>query len=194
MRYAYSGGLISSTDLLKSVFIGLLHRIGVVGTEKIIRKWAEKYKGVSEQETINISNKWFKEVVTPHFRDILLKEIKFHRDNNGRLVILSAATPYVCRPVREYLGLDDYICTELEVSDGLFTGGLKGDYCQGKIKLERAIEYCRKNGASIESAYYYGDSIADRFLLERAGSPVCVSPDWKLRRLALRSGWRVIWK
>ena len=90
--------------------------------------------------------------------------------------------------------MDDYICTELEFADGLFTGRLKGDYCHGKIKSERALEYCRKNGASIESAYYYGDSIAGRFVLERAGSPVCVSPDWKLRRLALRSGWRVIWK
>ena len=141
MKYAYAGGLISTAELFKGIFIGLLHRIGIAGTEKIIRKWAGKYSGISEQETINTSNQWFSKVVTAHFRESILKEIKFHRENNGRIVILSASTPYICRPVKEYLGMDDYICTELEVADGLFTGRLKGDYCHGKIKLERALEY-----------------------------------------------------
>ncbi|MCU0821557.1 MAG: HAD-IB family phosphatase [Spirochaetes bacterium] len=192
MKYAYSSGKISSSELLKGVLIGILHRVGIVNTGVIIRKWADKYSGVSEQETIDISNKWFNEIVVHHFRESILSEIKFHKENNGRLVILSASTPYICRPVKEYLGLDDIICTELEVREGLFTGRLKGKYCHGKIKLERALEYCTKNALDIESAYYYGDSIADRFVLEKAGSPVCISPDWKLKRLAERSGWRII--
>ncbi len=47
MKYANAGGLISTAELFKGIFIGLLHRIGIAGTEKIIRNRAGTYRGIS---------------------------------------------------------------------------------------------------------------------------------------------------
>lgn len=190
--YAYTSGLIETGDLLKGLLLGLIHRIGFINTERVIKKWVKKYSGKSEEETINFSNIWFFDVVVYYFRESIIEEMEHHRSRNAGLVILSAATPYVCLPVKDYLRMDDVICTELEVENGLFTGRLKGEYCQGKEKLNRALEYCSKNGYDIEDSAYYGDSISDRFVLEKVGNPVCVSPDWKLKRLARKEGWKII--
>ena len=110
----------------------------------------------------------------------------------GKVVILSASTKYLCNLVEEYLKLDDVICSELQVCNGFFTGKITGDYCHGREKLNRALEYCHSNKLRIEDAYYYADSIADIYVLERVGNPICVSPDRKLKRVAAKRNWRII--
>ena len=128
----------------------------------------------------------------PRIATAIVEAIRHHQTNGGLTVILSAATPYVCVPAQKHLGMDDVICTRLEVVDGAFTGFLDGSYCYGKEKLARALAYCERNGYALDQAWYYGDSYADVHVLERVKVPVCVDPDTKLRAVARARGWRVI--
>jgi putative phosphoserine phosphatase/1-acylglycerol-3-phosphate O-acyltransferase len=151
-----------------------------------------KYRGTSEQVFIDTTKEYFNESVVHHFRDSLLEEVDNHRKNGGLTVIVSASTSYICGEVKEYLGLDDIICTRLEIIDGKFTGNLKGEYIFGPEKLTQAASFCNKKELALENAYYYGDSLADSYLMEAVGNPVCVDPDWRLKRIAARKGWRII--
>ncbi len=192
IKYAFDNNLLNRMDMVKGFSIGLIHRLGFIDTEGMIKRWAKKYKGEPEQETIDISKKWFNEIVVNYFRDSVFREINYHKENSGRIVILSAATKYVCDEVKEYLKLDDVICTKLKIENGKFTGDLVGRYCYGKEKQIKALEYCSNNGYSLKDSFYYGDSCADRYILESVDHPVCVEPDWRLKKLANRMNWKII--
>ena len=123
------------------------------------------------------------------------KEVKFHQDKGAHTVILTASTAFLCDQIKMELQMDDIICTELEFIDDRFTGKMKGRYCYGTEKLVRARHYCKDKELHMENAFYYADSIADLPVFEAVGVPVCVTPDRKLERIALKRGWRInIWE
>ena len=91
--------------------------------------------------------------------------------------------------------MDDVICTELEIIDDRFTGKMIGRYCFGTEKLIRARQYCKDNGFKMKDAFYYADSISDLPVFESVGFPICVTPEKKLEKIALRRGWKInIWE
>ncbi len=192
IKYMFQKGKLGLKEMITGIYVGIIYRLGVMDTEKIIKKWALKYTGKPEKEILDEVKIWFDEVVVNHFRKSILAEINCHKKNNGKVVILSAATNYICKVVQSHLTMDDTLCTELEVADGLFTGKLSGSYCFGEEKRVRAIKYCTDNNYSMENAFYYGDSLSDSYILEKVGNPVCVSPDWRLERVAEKQGWPVI--
>jgi len=192
VKYLFHNNLIGWEQLLQGLFVGFFHRFGLINAEKIITRWAMKCKGLSEKNMIEFSQKWFKDDVINYFRGYVVEEMNNHKKREGRVVILSAATPYICNPIKEYLEMDYVISTELEVMDGLFTGKLLGNFCYGMGKLKKAIEYCNSNGFEMEKAFYYADSFADIPVLERVGNPVCISPDKGLRKEAMKRGWQII--
>lgn len=191
-RYLYHRNIIGRNEFFNNIFTEFIHRTGLMSPESIINRWAKRYSGVSERRAIYFLQLCFDHIVVNHFRKSILDEIDFHKKNKGCVVILSASTIYVCNPVKEYLQLDDVICSELEVIDGHFTGRLLGKYCYGREKLNRALEYCHSNHYRIEDAYYYADSYDDIHLFEKVKNPVCVSPDRKLKRVATERGWDII--
>lgn len=190
--YLYRLGHISRGDLTRGAVMSALHRFGLFASEDAIKKWVMKYRGVSEQKTMELTRTWFDEMVKGRIRQGAVAEIERHRGGGARTVVLSASTNYGCEPVKEHLGMDDVISTRLEVRDGLFTGELSGDYCYGPVKLTRALEYCVRHGHDMEDAWYYGDALADVHIMERVGHPVCVTPDRKLRKVARKRGWEIV--
>ena len=189
VKYSYAVKKMKLRELLLGIVVTLLHRLGLYDTYSIVKKWAMKYKGHPESEMIEFSNRWFDEIVIDHIRREAIDEIEFHKKNGGLTVLLSAASPYVCNPLSKFLSIDDVICSRLEVAEGLFTGEFSGEYCYGVEKRKRAVDYCEKNCYKLKDAYYYGDSCADIPVLEIVGNPVCITPDRKLRKHALRMNW-----
>jgi phosphoserine phosphatase len=95
----------------------------------------------------------------------------------------------------EYLGMDDILCSELEAVNGILSGRPVGTFCFGEEKAVRLKQYCEKNNSKLQDAWYYGDSISDLPALSIVGHPVCINPDKKLERIALKNGWKIFyWK
>ena len=191
IKHSFENNLISLREMLLGFFIGMVHKLGIYESEKIIKKWVMKYCGISEKGIIDYTNLWFNEAVIKHLRKSAIEEIKYHNSNGGKTVLLSASTPYICNPVKDYLDMDDVICSQLEVVDGKFTGRIIGRYCYKEEKLKRAIKFCDKHEVSIKQAYYYADSFADVPVLEYVAKPICISPDRRLRRMAKKRGWEI---
>jgi phosphoserine phosphatase len=67
--------------------------------------------------------------------------------------------------------------------------------CFGPEKAVRLKEYCKINNSSPSDAWYYGDSISDLPALLSVGHPVCVNPDYKLKKSAIKRDWKIVnWK
>jgi HAD superfamily hydrolase (TIGR01490 family) len=122
-------------------------------------------------------------------------EINMHKASGAKVIILSSALQSICRVISESLGMDGYICSSLQVKEGLLTGKPAGRLCYGKEKLHRLTGYCSVNNINMEGLWFYSDSISDLPVLLSVGNPVCVNPDRELTKEAIKRGWKILlWK
>lgn len=189
---AYKEKLLSPADLVQGLLLSVFYRMHVLKAEKIMNKMTDWLKGIPEEKIRALTERVFNDGIKQAVRQKAVDEIASHQSANARSVLLSAAMDSVCAPVKEMLKMDDMICTEMEVIDGYFSGRPKGAFCYGKEKLTQARKYCENNNFSLETAFYYADSISDLALLEAVGNPLCVTPDAKLAKIALKRGWPVL--
>jgi len=114
------------------------------------------------------------------------------RQAAGRRVMLATSSlDFIVKPLAEFLRVDGVLATELEFENGTCTGRLQGVPMLGKGKKERVLSFLAAEGVRAEDCAFYSDSIYDLPLLESVGSPVAVNPDFRLRRIARRRGWKV---
>jgi putative phosphoserine phosphatase/1-acylglycerol-3-phosphate O-acyltransferase len=189
--YAYKQGLMTRTDILKGFYLSLLYRLDLKDTTKIINRMVSWVKGVSESTMNELSAEIFENQILKTIRREVQDEIKFHKTNGARVVILSSSLFPVCQKVADHLGMDDVICSNLEVLDGIYTGRSVGPLCFGEEKVTRLIEYCKIHSINTDNSWYYGDSIADFPALSSIGNPVCINPDKKLKKAALKRSWKI---
>ena len=195
VRGAFRNGLMTSYDLVNAIFLSLLFRLELKDQLKIIDKMVSWVEGISEMTIVDLCSEVFREVLLPSVYEEARSEIGFHKEQNAKVVILSSALAPVCYDMAKDLGIDDVICSCLEVKNGYHTGRPLGHICFGEEKAIRLKEYCEKNSILPSDSWYYGDSISDLSALSVVGHPVCVNPDKKLRKMAIKKNWRILyWK
>jgi len=190
-RSAYKKGLMSHSEMINALWLLLAYKLSVRDPVKIINEMAGWVKGVPEKIFDNLSTEISQNVLLPSVYPAAKREIQMHNENKARTVILSSAPASVCREMVKSLGMDDMVCSHLEVVDGYLTGRSLGPLCFGQEKVTRMREYCELNNSTPENSWFYGDSIADFPALSIAGYPVCINPDKKLLKNARTNGWRI---
>lgn len=184
-------GIIKRRNILEGLFYSLGNKLGLIEGDTILARLAEWMKGHTEQYIIEFATQVFHEVMKHTIRSEAIKEIEFHRNNNAHLVILSASASFICKPVIDFLGLHDLICTDLDVVNSRFSGRAQGGICFGEEKLVRSRSFIKNSSYSLDNAYFYTDSITDLPMLEAVGFPVAVTPDRKLAATARSRGWQI---
>jgi HAD superfamily hydrolase (TIGR01490 family) len=194
-REALKRGLLKSSDLAIALYFGMFYRLRLADPVTIMEKMTGWVKGISQETLTDLCKEVFRKVMLPSIHQEVFDELKMHRDNKALTVILSSSLIPMCKAVSEYLEMDDIICSELEVKNGILTGRPKGNLCYGNEKLVRLKEYCEKNNTGVANAWYYGDAIIDQPALSIVGHPVCINPDKKLKRVAEKNNWKIYnWK
>lgn len=122
---------------------------------------------------------------------IMKEQLDWHREKNHRIVIISSAIDIIVAEFANSLKADAYYSTELEISNGVFTGKVLGNIYYGKSKEMILRNYAENNQISLEKSYAYGDYYEDRFMLGSVGNPVAVNPDKKLKKLAEIKKWMI---
>jgi HAD superfamily hydrolase (TIGR01490 family) len=191
VRMAYKKRIMNRTGLLKAIYLSVLYRFKLMDTVKIINSMVSWVEGIPEKTISELSSEVSSKILIPSIRQEVLSEMKIHRDKEAQVVILSSAIKHICIEVAAHLRINDILCSDLEIEDGLFTGQPLGHLCFGEEKAKRLKEYCDNNNTSVVDAWYYGDSIPDLQALNVVGHPVCVNPDRKLSKAALKNGWRI---
>ncbi len=187
----YKRGMLPLSSLINGTLLSFLYRLGIINTQSLIAKWVKRLQGMEAKTIEHYSELFFEETVKHYIHPQAIESIYMHKTKGASIVLLSASLDFICKPVMKYLHFDDVLCTELEVNNGYYTGAIKGNYCYGKEKLNRAIQFCISRNVDITSAYYYADAVADIPVLEAVGFPQCVNPQPALLKRARLEGWPV---
>lgn len=191
IEHAHKKGLINTKKIILAYLFSWLYGLGLLKAEYIMIKLADWLKGITEKEFTAFTSEVFKKYLQNTIRLKAKKEIEKHKKNNAHLVILSAATSYICETAKDLLNFDDVICSKMEVINGFFSGSPDGSYCYGDEKLNQVLDYFNKNNFDLKQAYYYADSYSDLNVLKAVGNPICITPDKKLEKYAQKNDWPV---
>ncbi len=67
------------------------------------------------------------------------------------------------------------------------------NFKEGKVtRLEAWLKDQQLSLSSVQSSYFYSDSINDLPLLEKVSHPVATNPDARLRELAIKNQWPIL--
>jgi HAD superfamily hydrolase (TIGR01490 family) len=135
------------------------------------------------------------EVVRPRIPGDARALLQRHRDAGDTLVLTTATNRAISELTAADLGVDHYLCTELEQVERRFTGRTTGVPNLRVGKIDRLRAWLVAQGwpdQLLKEASFYSDSINDLALLSVVRHPVVVDPDPRLESTALRKGWTVL--
>jgi putative phosphoserine phosphatase/1-acylglycerol-3-phosphate O-acyltransferase len=190
---AYRKGLLSNRSIFYGVFLSVIYRLQILDPFKIVRDMIGWVKGMPADVMNELCSEVVSKVLIPSVFKEAVSEIELHKSKNARVVMLSSSLKPICVKISQSLGIDDILCTELEVKDGHLTGLPIGRICFDEEKAVRLISYCESNNFSPDQSWYYGDSISDLPALKKVGHPVCINPDYKLKKTAKRRNWKTLY-
>ena len=188
---AFKKGLMKRSDLATAIFLSFAHKTNLINPSRAIALMGKWVKGIRVGTMEDLCSDIFSNKIQPTVFPQVFDELKFHRENNAGLVILSSTLHPLCLKMEEFLKMDDVLCTELESVEGILTGNPRDTFCYGDEKLKRLRAYCEKNNSKTEDAWYYGDALADLPALSFSGHPVCINPERRLERIARKRGWQI---
>lgn len=151
-----------------------------------------QYRGLKEAWLRSEARGLFESVVRreqfPHAKE----RIALDREQGYWTVLVSGALDFHLEPAAEYFGLDDVMANRLRFRLGTATGELFRPLLAGDQKADAMRDYAATHGFDMQAARAYSDSGSDIPMLRSVGCPVATNPDRRLRREAVRSGWRVL--
>lgn len=143
-----------------------------------INRWFYKYffKGLKKSEVEVAVSNWYSQFkLEPYFYNTkLLKIMDEHRIAGHLIVLVSGSFRELLINIKEDYEIDDILCTDLEVQDGIFTGKMKSGVKIGFGKTKAVARYMEENDINEELSYAYGDDISDISFLGSVGNPIMV--------------------
>ncbi len=147
--------------------------------------------GLEEEEVGRLARQCYREDIAPRISRPGIACVLDHQARGHAVVLLTGSLSMLLLPLKEELGADWLIATELRRSNGKFTGEVSGLHPRGENKLRLLMELSRAQGLDLSHSYAYGDHIQDLYIFQRIGYPVAVNPCWRLKRQARRHRWPI---
>ncbi len=186
-------GHLSKRTALRAMVWLARYQLGFASAEQMVAEAVAHISGTSASELHERTIRFFHAEVKQTYRPGALAAITEHRAAGDALVLLTSSTNYLAELAAEELKFDSVLCNRLEVdAAGRHTGRVVGRVCFGEGKLEHALAEAARRAVPLEACAFYTDSFSDRSVLEQVKLPVAVNPDPRLRRHAVRRGWRVV--
>jgi HAD superfamily hydrolase (TIGR01490 family) len=147
--------------------------------------------GMPVADMERLGHRCFREIILPSLRPKALACLKAHQSGGRKIILLTGSLAFLVIPLKEQLGADWLIATELVHLGGRFTGEILGLHPRGENKRLLLEELARQQRLDLSCSSAYGDHEEDIPLLGSVGHPVAVNPTRALRRLARERGWPV---
>ena len=165
--------------------------LGNLGFSGMMAINAQFMRGIEEDTYIEVGEQLYTRqiarLIYPESRAL----VDAHLAKGHTVAIISSATPYQVEPAARDLGINDVLCTHLEVDDGKFTGGVVRPTCFGQGKVDAAEALAQRERADLDDSFFYSDSTDDLLLLERVGHPRALNPSQKLRKISRDRDWKI---
>lgn len=152
---------------------------------KMIDIYMESIKGLEKYRIEYIAQKIIEQKgdrVYTFTRD----RIKWHRDNNHTLIIISGSPSELVKEMANKYGFTDYIGTKYIVDENNAYTGEVVPMWDSKSK-EKAIENClKKYDIDLERSYAYGDTSGDYTMFKKVRYPYCMNPTKELLQKVIK--------
>lgn len=195
-RLAFRRRLIGADRLVRSVLHDVLFRRRGSTDDQIssIAELALEMAGGTALEDLGPIVEAAAEQIACSARPAMKLLVESHLEAGHFCVLLSASPHPLVEQIAAHLGIQRGIGTVIEADSGVLTGKIIPPMCYGSGKLERLDQDLGWRGDAEHGTftYAYADSLSDLPLLDSVKSPVVVSPDRRLRRLATDRDWPVI--
>lgn len=190
VKFLARRGMISRREMLGVFFVSAQYSLNLMDFPKAMARLNARVKGGDAQATRALCETFFRQDLIHTIAPAAAARAKKHEAEGDAVIVLSASTQFVVRPVADYLGYP-FGCTELEIVDNHFTGRIVDEPCYGAGKVYWAQRMAQARGVALSDCAFYTDSYSDRPLMELIGRPVVVNPDKKLLALAQERGWQI---
>ncbi|MBR9871671.1 MAG: HAD family hydrolase [Gammaproteobacteria bacterium] len=149
-------------------------------------------KGWSKEQVNSVVNGFIDEVIRPRICPAMRQRLDWHRQQQHRLLIISATGEHLVLPIAEALGVPDALGIEVLWRDSALTGeiGARRPFQAGK--LEALKQWLSVQTTPLGTTWFYSDSHNDLPLLEQVDHPVAVNPDPQLLARAQTAGWTIL--
>jgi putative phosphoserine phosphatase/1-acylglycerol-3-phosphate O-acyltransferase len=184
-------GQVQTGEVVDMATMMLRYAFKTADFEDSLRESVENMAGMKESEFLELAEKVCTDRLLPQVFPEVKAILKAHKTKGHTLVVITSASRYQVEPLARELGIDNIMCTELEVEDGKFTGRLDGTPCYGPAKLSMARAFAKGRRISLKKSYFYSNGSEDIPLLEAVGNPVAIGPDSSLKKTATAEGWPV---
>lgn len=148
-------------------------------------------RGMSIEQITKIGKLFFDSVVIERLSKKGIRRLNEHRDNGEIIVLLSGMPEFLLINFAEYLKVENYRGSELQVVSGRITGRTLGEFPLSKGKARIVASIINNLNIPWNEITAYGDHYGDRYLLEKVGRPVAVNPDYGLQEIAREKGWEI---
>lgn len=187
----FLSGKMSPREIVSQFAGVMVYALGNGNFAGLAALGAKGVQGVKEQVFIEVGE----EVYLKHLADEIYPEsralVAAHLAKGHTVAIVSAATPYQVNPIARDLGIEEVMCTRMEVQDGAFTGRIIEPACWGEGKAYAAQQFTEQHNIELSKSYFYTDSAEDLPLLEMVGHPRPMNPDIKLSGIAYENEWPI---
>ncbi len=190
MRWLYDRGELSRAGLARALWWSALYKAAVLDLETLATRLVADQAGKPEAEMLARSAVWHRERVDGTVAPAARRALAHHRERGDAIVLLTGSSQYAAEAVGRAVGIEDVLCSRLEVVDGHFTGRI-AQRCFGAHKVALAEQFAATRGIDLARSWFYSDSYNDLPMLRRVGNAVAVNPDHRLRRHARRARWPV---
>lgn len=143
--------------------------------------------------TVAQVDEWVADFIDCKIRPVIypdaVKTLAFYKENGVPIVIISATSDFIVKPVAKMLGVNLAFGIELEVKDERYTGALKGitTFREGKVK--KLANFLDIRQFLPERTIFYTDSANDLPLCHYATDVLTVNADPVLQAEAEKQGW-----
>ncbi|MFK8053501.1 MAG: HAD-IB family hydrolase [Woeseiaceae bacterium] len=163
--------------------------IGDLGFSAMMATTMQFLRDSEEQDFIDFSEYMYEKHIARAIYPESRALIEAHQARGHTVAIVSSATKYQVDPAARDLGIEHVFCTDLELVDGKFTGGVRHPTCFGPGKVTAAQSVADTVGAELGESFFYTDSTDDIELLEAVGKPVTLNANKRLTEIAKERDW-----
>ena len=184
-------GHMSPRELIELVSTMASFGLGNTGFSTMMIGASQFLRGIREDSYANFGQELFESHIARQIYPESRALVEAHLSKGHTVAIISSATPYQVRPAARDLGIDNVLCTQLEVEKGYFTGSVVQPTCFGEGKVTAAETLADQYAVDLDQSFFYSDSDDDIELLERVGKPRPLNPNSRLLNIAEVNGWPV---
>lgn len=195
LRHSVAKGWAPATALDREEQLMQDYRTGTLDMKAYIRHCAGHLEGLPMDEVARRAHEFAEECIRPIVYPQAWERLRWHEESGDTVIIISATSDFLVRPIAAMLGVDNVIAIRLAEDAGCFTTQTVGTLSFREGKVARLHDWIMTERRSLSGSIFYSDSHNDMPLLDAVDVPIPTNPDDALRRYARHRGWRVLdWK